>query len=63
MPSDEVIKSIMNSMEWPEKKVLIWCKTPNPLLGGLTPEKFELVNGKERLEKWIEEQLDEKPRD
>lgn len=56
---NHLIKLVMDGMKWDKKKAQRWFNTPNPLLGGATPNGFELMRGKLKLEKFIRNQLSE----
>ena len=54
----DLAKLIMYEMGWDLNKTKIWFRTPNPLLGGMSPEWYEVVKGRDRLEKFINEEID-----
>ncbi len=55
----DLLQLVMDGMGWDKKKAQLWFNTQNPLLGGATPNGFELMRGKEKLEGWIRGQLEE----
>ena len=55
----DLLQMVMDGMRWDKKKAQLWFNTPNPLLGGAIPNGYELMCGKERLEKFIKQQLSE----
>lgn len=55
----DLLQLIMDGMNWDKKKAQLWFNTPNPHLGGATPNGYELLKGKDRLEQWIRLQLSE----
>lgn len=55
----DLLQLVMDGMKWDKKKAQLWFNTHNPLLGGATPNGYELLKGKGRLEKWILNQLGE----
>jgi len=52
-----LLRLVMDGMGWNKKKAQAWFDTPNPFFGGATPNGYELMQGSERLEKWIREQI------
>ncbi len=58
----ELLQLVMDGMNWPKPKAQLWFNTQNPLLGGATPNGFELLKGKDRLEKFIREKIEENKR-
>lgn len=57
MSDTDLLQLVMDGMNWPKKKAALWFNVPNPLLGGATPNGFERMKGKSRLEKFIRDQL------
>jgi len=57
--SEDLLQLVMDGMGWDKKKAQLWFNTPNPLLGGATPNGYELTKGKDRLLKFIKNQLSE----
>jgi hypothetical protein len=53
----DLLQLVMDGMGWSKKKAQAWFNTPNPFFGGVTPNGYELMQGSERLEKWIREQI------
>lgn len=42
-----------------EEKTNLWFETENPLLGGITPNIFEVIRGSDKLLKFIKELLEQ----
>lgn len=59
MIDTDLLQLVMDGMKWDKKKAQKWFNVPNPLLGEATPNGFELMRGKAKLEKFIRQQLDE----
>lgn len=59
MSDTDLLQLVMDGMGWEKKKIQKWFNTPNPLLGMATPNRFELMRGKMKLEKFIRGQLQE----
>lgn len=59
MSDTDLLQLVMDGMGWEKKNAQKWFNVPNPLLGGATPNGFELMRGKEKLEKFIRHQLEE----
>lgn len=59
MSDTDLLQLVMDGMGWEKKKAQIWFNTQNPLLGGATPNGYELMRGSEKLEKFIRNQLSE----
>lgn len=57
--TEDLLQLVMDGMGWEKEKARRWFETPNPLLGGATPYSFELFRGKEKLSKFIHNQLSE----
>lgn len=55
----DLLQLVMDGMGWEKKKAQRWFNTPSPLLGGATPNGFELMRGKAKLEKFIRSQIEE----
>lgn len=55
----DLLQLIMNGMGWEKSKAKKWFNVPNPLLGGATPNGFEIMRGSEKLERFIRDQLAE----
>jgi len=63
MSDTDLLQLVMDQMGWSKKKSQLWFNTHNPLLGGAMPNGYELMRGKDKLEKFIRQQLSEnKPR-
>jgi len=58
-PPADLLQVVMDGMGWDKKKAQLWFNVPNPLLGNVTPNAYELFRGKEKLEKFIKNQLSE----
>jgi hypothetical protein len=64
MNRTDLLQLVMDVMKWDKQKAQLWFNTRNPLLGGVTPNSFEMFSGKNKLEKFIRSQLSEnKPED
>lgn len=59
----DLLQLVMDGMGWDKEKAQLWFNTPNPLLGGTTPNAYETFRGKGKLEKFIRVQLSENRRD
>lgn len=59
MSDTDLLQLVMDGMGWDKRKAQVWFNTKNPLLGGMTPNGYELLKGKDRLEKWIREKIEE----
>lgn len=55
----DLLHLVMDGMGWSEPKARHWFMTPNPLLGGISPEAFEWLRGKRKLRKFIVGRLSE----
>jgi len=55
----DLLQMVMDGTRWDKKKAQQWFNTPNPLLGGVTPNFLELMRGKTKLAKFIKNQLSE----
>lgn len=55
----DLLKLVMDGMKWDKKKAQLWFNVSNPLLGGPTPNAYQLFRGKRKLEKFIRNLLDE----
>ena len=55
----DLLKLVMEGMNWSKKKAQVWFNVPNPLLGMATPNGYERLKGKARLEKFIRGQLEQ----
>jgi hypothetical protein len=60
--TNDLLQIVMDGMGWSKGKAQWWFSTPNQLLGGATPNGFELMRGKEKLEKFIRQELEENRR-
>jgi len=57
--SAQIHEKIFTYFDGDEAKTDEWMKTPNPLIGGITPLEM-FINGRgKKLLKWIENSLDE----
>lgn len=64
MSDTDLLQLVIDGMGWDKKKARKWFNVPNPLLGGATPNGFEMMRGKMKLEKFIRDQLSlNRPRD
>lgn len=59
MSETDLLQLVMDVMGWDKKKAQKWFNVPHPLLGGATPNGYELMRGKLKLEKFIRQHLDE----
>lgn len=59
MSDTDLLQLVMDGMKWPKEKAQKWFTSQNPLLGGATPNGYELMRGKDKLEKFIQELLSE----
>lgn len=59
MSDTDLLKLVMKGMGWEKKKAQKWFNVPNSLLGGATPNGFEMMRGKEKLEQFIRDLLGE----
>jgi hypothetical protein len=60
----DLLELVMEGMKWDKKKAQLWFNIPNPLLGEVTPNAYEMMRGKEKLLKFIKNRLSEnKPND
>ena len=57
-----MLQLVMDGMGWDKRKAQLWFNTPNPLLGGATPNSYELLRGSHKLEKFIREQFEQNVR-
>lgn len=58
----DLLQMVMDGMRWEKSKAQMWFNVPNPLLGGATPNGFELLRGKGKLVKFIQQHLEENKR-
>lgn len=61
MSDTDLLQLVMDGMGWDKKKSQKWFNTPNSLLSGATPNVFEMMRGKLRLEKFIRDHLAQNP--
>lgn len=61
MSDTDLLQLVMDGVEWDKKKAQKWFNCPNPLLGGATPNGFEMMRGKLKLERFIRDRLAENP--
>lgn len=59
MSDTDLLQLVIAGMGWDKKKAQLWFNVPNPLLGGSTPNGYEIMKGKMKLEKFIRQQLGE----
>lgn len=46
----ELFKLVMSLMKWDEWTTHVWFNTPNPLLGGIEPDRMIWIGRREELE-------------
>lgn len=60
----DLLQLVMDGMNWDKKRTQKWFNIKNPLLGMMTPIEYGFLKGKDKLEKFIRNQLSEnKPRE
>jgi len=57
--SEDLLQLVMDGMGWDKETAQEWFNVPNPLLGGATPNGYEIMRGKDKLLKFIRNQLSE----
>lgn len=53
----DLLQLVMDGMKWDKEKAQLWFNTPNPLLGGATPNGYEQMRGIAKLKRFIEARL------
>lgn len=60
--ADEVVQLVAGFFHNDHKKIRLWFSSPNPLLGGLAPNTMIAMGRRDKLLKFIKQQLDENER-
>lgn len=50
---------VMRHMSWDCEKFITWFRAENPLLGNVSPAAMIAIGRAEKLERWIDTQIDE----
>jgi hypothetical protein len=55
--TEEIRRLVLEFFQGDEKKAALWFRSPNPLLGGIVPEKMLVLGREGRLLRFVQDQL------